>query len=130
MVFVGLAVARTRQRGAILMDELDPSPPQLMVRLLLGFISARAIYTAAKLGLADQIDAAGSTESELAGRLDVDRSGLERLLRSLSGLGKLHCDDQGRHFLTKIGERCARYAIQRPQLDAGREIQFPAFGTI
>jgi hypothetical protein len=86
------------------MDELDPSPPQLMVWLLLGFISARAVYTAAKLGLADQIDAAGSTESELAGRLDVDRSGLERLLRSLSGLGILHCGDQGRYFLTKIGE--------------------------
>jgi len=44
------------------MDKLDLSPPQLMVRLLLGFITARAAYTAAKLGLADQIDAAGSTE--------------------------------------------------------------------
>ncbi len=86
------------------MDELDLSPPQLMVRLLLGFISARAVYTAAKLGLADQIDAAGSTESELAGRLGVDQSGLERLLRSLSGLGVLRCDDQDRYFLTDTGE--------------------------
>lgn len=57
------------------MGELDLSPPQLMVRLLMGFISARAVYTAAKLGLADQIDATGSSEHELAARLGTDRSG-------------------------------------------------------
>jgi O-methyltransferase/methyltransferase family protein len=86
------------------MGELDLSPPQLMVRLLMGFISARAVYTAAKLGLADQIDTTGSSEHELAARLRTDRSGLGRLLRSLTGLGVLRGDNEGRYFLTEIGE--------------------------
>ena len=85
------------------MSELDLTPPQLMIRLLMGFISARAIYTAAKLGLADQIDDMGSTEDDLAARLGAARPGLERLLRSLTGLGVLR-GDQGRYFLTEIGE--------------------------
>ena len=37
------------------MIELDLTPPQKMVRLLMGFISARAIYTGTKLDLADSV---------------------------------------------------------------------------
>jgi len=86
------------------MGESELSSPQQVVRLLMGFISARAIYAAAKLGLADRIDGAGSTADELAGRLGADRSGLGRLLRSLSGFGIVRCDDRDRYFLTEIGE--------------------------
>lgn len=73
--------------------QMDLTPQQQMVRLLRGLIAAHAIYTAAKLGVPDQIDDAGSTEHDLAARLGVDRSGLRRLLRSLTGLGILHGDD-------------------------------------
>ena len=86
------------------MGQPDLTPPQLTVRLLMGFISARAIYTAAKLGLVDWIDETGSTESELAAQIGVDRLGLGRLLRSLTGLGVLRGDKTGRYFLTEIGE--------------------------
>ena len=86
------------------MGELDLSPPQMMIRLLMGFISARAIYTAAKLGLIDQISNAGSTTDDLSARLGADRSGLDRLLRSLTGVGVLRGDRTGRYFLTEIGE--------------------------
>ena len=55
------------------MLESDLTPPQQMVRLLMGFISARAIYTGAKLDLADQIDDAGSTVEQLSARLGVKR---------------------------------------------------------
>ena len=37
------------------MIESDLTPPQKMVRLLMGFISARAIYTGTKLDLADSV---------------------------------------------------------------------------
>jgi hypothetical protein len=94
--------------GGIMLDDskmsaqMDLTPQQQMVRLLRGFIAAHAIYTAAKLGVPDQIDDAGSTEHDLAPRLGVDRSGLRRLLRSLTGLGILHGDDNtGRYFLTE-----------------------------
>ena len=79
-------------------------PPQQMIRLLVGFIPARAIYAAVKIGLADQIDAAGSTAEELAQRLKVDARALERLLRTLCGLGVLHDEDKGRITLTELGQ--------------------------
>ena len=86
------------------MGELDLSPPQMVIRLLMGFISARAIYTAAKLRLVDQIDHAGSTADDLSTLLGADRSGLDRLLRSLTGVGVLRGDSKGRYFSTEIGE--------------------------
>jgi hypothetical protein len=48
------------------MAEETLAPPHAMIRLLMGFISARAVYAAAKLGVADHIDAAGSTAEEVA----------------------------------------------------------------
>jgi len=75
-----------------------------MIRLLVGFIPARAIYTAAKLDLADQMDAAGSTAEELAQRLGVDAPALERVLRTLSSVGVLHEENGGRFTLTEIGK--------------------------
>jgi O-methyltransferase/methyltransferase family protein len=86
------------------MPEVSLTPPQQMIRLLVGFIPARAIYTAAKLDLADQMDAAGSTAEELAQRLGVDAPALERVLRTLSSVGVLHEENGGRFTLTEIGK--------------------------
>jgi hypothetical protein len=86
------------------MPEFSLTPPQQMIRLLVGFIAARAVYAAAKIGLPDQIDAAGSTAKELAGRLGVDAPALERLLRTLSGLGVFYGDGGGRFTLTEVGK--------------------------
>ncbi|HEY7231029.1 MAG TPA: methyltransferase [Pseudolabrys sp.] len=82
-------------------DDLLPS--QQMIRLLVGFIPARAIYAAVKIGLADEIDSTGSTTDELAQRLKVDARSLERLLRVLSGLGVLRGERDGRFSLTELG---------------------------
>ena len=57
--------------------DVGSSPPQQMIRLLVGFIPARAVYAAVKIGLADKIDSAGSTADELAQRLKVDARSLE-----------------------------------------------------
>jgi hypothetical protein len=86
------------------MPEIGLTAPQQMIRLLMGFIPARAIYTAAKIGLADQIDGAGSTAEQLALHFDVDAPALERVLRTLTGLGVLHEENGGRFTLTEIGK--------------------------
>ena len=83
--------------------DVGSSPPQQMIRLLVGFIPARAVYAAVKIGLADKIDSAGSTADELAQRLKVDARSLERLLRVLSGLGVLRGERDGRFSLTELG---------------------------
>ena len=86
------------------MSEIGLTAPQQMIRLLVGFIPARAIYTAAKIGLADQIDGAGSTAEQLALRFGIDAPALERVLRTLTGLGVLHEENGGRFTLTEIGK--------------------------
>jgi len=80
------------------------SSSQQIVRLLMGFISARAIYAAVKIGVADQIEGSGARTEELARRLGVNSSALERLLWTLSGLGILRCQEDGQFVLTEIGQ--------------------------
>lgn len=87
--------------GRVTEDDLSPS--QQMIRLVMVFIPARAAYAAAKLGIADQIDEAGSTAENLAARLGVGALALERVLRALSGVGVLRRDDAGRYTLTPVG---------------------------
>ncbi|HET7848575.1 MAG TPA: methyltransferase [Pseudolabrys sp.] len=86
------------------MSEVALSAPQQMVKLLVGFIPARAIYAAARLGLADHMGSGGSTAQELAQRLGADASALERLMRTLTGIGVLRHHVGGRFSLTEIGE--------------------------
>ncbi|HKT20118.1 MAG TPA: methyltransferase [Stellaceae bacterium] len=86
------------------MAEMDLSPPQQAIRLLMGFIAARAVYAAAKLGLADAIPAEGVSAGRLAAQIGADPSGLERLLRALSGLGVVMLGESGRYRLTPRGE--------------------------
>src|SRR6185312_10217777 len=85
--------------------ELTPQlgAAQRAIRLLMGFIAARAVYAAAKLGLADAIGSAGASAEDLAARLGADASGLERLLSALSGLGVVAQEENGRYSLTPIG---------------------------
>lgn len=76
---------------------------QQAIRLLMGFIAARAVYAAAKLGLADAIGPDGASAQDLVARLGADASGLERLLRALSGLGVVAQGEDGRYRLTPVG---------------------------
>lgn len=79
------------------------SSAQSIIQLLTGFISSRIVYATIKLGITDHIADTGSTARELAQRLGVNESAIERLLRSLTGLGILHADDGGRFSLTELG---------------------------
>lgn len=82
----------------------DISASQEMIRLFMGFIPARAIYVAAKLGIADELQKAPRSAEELASRLGVNSDALFRILRTLSGIGVFHQDEQDRFSLTPLGE--------------------------
>lgn len=58
-----------------------------MLHLISGFHVSRAVYVAAKLGLADQLRAGTKTCAELAAATDADLASLHRLLRVLASAG-------------------------------------------
>ena len=82
----------------------DVSSSHEMMRLFMGFIPARAIYVAAKLGIADLIGGGEKDARSLARELEVDQAALYRILRLLAGLGVVHQDDRGLFSLTPLGE--------------------------
>ncbi len=75
-----------------------------MIRLFTGFIPARGIYVAAKLGLADALAKGARSPAELAGEVGADAGALKRLMRLLAGIGIFHEDDHGAFALTPLGE--------------------------
>lgn len=86
------------------MAEQGLSYSRSMTHLIMGYIPTRAIYVAAKLGLADHIDDAGITAQDLARRLQVDPGALRRIMRVLGGLSILREADADRFYLTPFGE--------------------------
>jgi hypothetical protein len=63
-----------------------PADAQLM-QLLSGAFIAPAIYTAAKIGIADLLADGPKTTAELASKTETDERSLYRLLRSLASVG-------------------------------------------
>jgi len=80
------------------------SHSQSMIRLVRSYIATRAIYVAAKLGLADHIRDDGASAQDLSQKLNVHSDALYRVLRTLAGLGVLHQDENDRFFVTQFGE--------------------------
>lgn len=74
-----------------------------MLRLMMGFIPARAVYLFAKLDLADLLNGTPKTAQELAQSIDVDSEALYRLLRVVSGTGAIAEDDGHRFHLNQYG---------------------------
>jgi len=89
-------------------SEENLTQPQRMVRLLMSFIAARAVYAAAELDIPDHIEACGSTAESVAAQIDVNVSALERIMLALSGIGVLRRDDASRFFLTPLGKTLCR----------------------
>jgi hypothetical protein len=92
------------------MGEQELTPAQSMIRLVLGFIPARAIYVAAKLGITDFMATGSHSVHDLAQQVDVDGGALDRVLRILAGIGVLHESDEHRFSLTPLGETLRRDA--------------------
>jgi O-methyltransferase domain/Dimerisation domain len=82
----------------------EPTPAQSILQLSLGFISARAIYVAARLGIADLMRDGPTSAGELAEKVSVDADALFRIMRLLAGVGVLKQSETNRFSLTGLGE--------------------------
>src|SRR5262245_851383 len=81
------------------------APPQLaMLQLITGFWVSRAIYVAAKLGLADLVKDSPKTADELARLTGTHSPSLYRALRALASVGVFTDDGQGRFAQTPLSE--------------------------
>jgi hypothetical protein len=80
----------------------DIAPSATMLRLISGFRVARAIYIAAKLGLADLLRDGPKGSEELAFATGTHAPSLYRVMRALASVGIFAEDEQGRFRLTPI----------------------------
>lgn len=103
-----------------------------LVQLATGFITARAIYVAAKLGIADLLDKGPRGVGELAEELAVDRDALFRILRLLARVGIFQRPAPDQFALTELGDplRTTSPHSMRDYIILFHEFQYPAFTNI
>jgi SAM-dependent methyltransferase len=74
-----------------------------MIDLISGFWIARAVYLAAKLGIADHLHDQSRSAAELAELTGTHPPSLYRVLRALASVDVVEEDDRGRFALTHLG---------------------------
>ena len=83
----------------------DTLPPHAqLIQMSSDFLRSRALYTAARLGLADHLDDGPKRAETLAERTGTQASALHRLLRALAHWDILSMHDDRRFSLTPLGE--------------------------
>jgi SAM-dependent methyltransferase len=90
-------------------DERLP-PENRLMQLITGNWPMQAVYSAAKLELADHIHAGPKTSDELARLVGADASSLYRLLRALVGLGIFSEGADGRFTMTPMADKLRKNA--------------------
>jgi len=80
----------------------DIPPPVAMLQMIAGFWVSRALYIAAKLGLADLVQDQPKTITELAEATSTHAPSLYRVLRALASVGVFAEDNQGCFALTPL----------------------------
>jgi len=83
--------------------EPDPPPPAQLLQLATGYFTARAVYVAAVLGIADLLDGRVRDAADLARETGTHAPTLYRLLRALAAAGVLEHTDDDRFALTPVG---------------------------
>ena len=81
---------------------VDIPPPVAMLQMIAGFWVSRAIYIAAKLGIADLLKDGAKNSEALAQATGLHAPSLYRVLRALASVGVFAEDEQGRFALTPI----------------------------
>jgi ubiquinone/menaquinone biosynthesis C-methylase UbiE len=108
-------------------------PQFAMLQLITGFWVSRAIYVAAKLGLADLVKDRPKTADELARLTGTHAPSLYRVLRALAGVGVFADDGHGRFAQTPLSEtlRSDTPGSLRAlaMVELGQE-HFPAWGNL
>jgi hypothetical protein len=80
----------------------DIPPSVAMLRMISSFRVSRAIYVAAKLGIADLLKDGPKSSDELARLTSTHSPSLYRVIRALASVGVFAEDEQGRFTLTPI----------------------------
>jgi SAM-dependent methyltransferase len=75
-----------------------------MLGLLNAFLTVQALHVAAVLGIADLLAGGPATVDELASSTGAHAPSLQRLLRTLTGVGVFREDPDGRIAVTALGE--------------------------
>jgi len=89
-------------------DPGELTPPEVLRRMITGFVVSQALYVTAKLGIADLLDDDESRPIEsIADQAGARRDPLYRVLRLLAGMGVLAESPPGSFTLTRLG-RCLR----------------------
>lgn len=79
-------------------------PVQRINQLYWGFLISRAIHVAAKVGLADYVDKAGTTVIELAQKTALDEDRLYRLMRLLASYEIFEETEKGTFIPTELSD--------------------------
>ena len=108
------------------------APARKLMELSTAFIASRAIYVAAKLGIADLLDNGPKSASELGNALTIDPDALFRILRLLTKIGIFEQSEANRFSLTALGEplQSASSQSMRDYIILYHEIQYPTFTNV
>jgi SAM-dependent methyltransferase len=83
----------------------EGTPPEVaFIQMATGYWVSKAIYVAARLGVADLLSDGPKTVEQLAAGCGAHAPTLRRLLRSLAGVGVFREDEEGRYELTRMAE--------------------------
>ncbi|MCK0177536.1 acetylserotonin O-methyltransferase [Mycolicibacterium sp. F2034L] len=75
-----------------------------LLELATGAWTTAALYSAARLGIADQLAAGPAAAKDVAARVGADADGVYRLMRALTARGVLEHRADGRFALTRVGQ--------------------------
>jgi len=109
------------------------SPTQAVLQVIAGYWTARCVYVAAKLGLADLVKDSPKSAAELAVLTGMHAPSLYRVLRALASTGWLHEDSDGRFGPTPLtvgiqtGAPGSLRALATTELG---EEHYPAWGNV
>ncbi len=84
----------------------SPSQPPgfVLYQMAIGHYVSRALFVAAKLGIADRLAAGPRGARDLAQATETDAAALARMLRLLASVGVFEVLEDGRFALTPVGE--------------------------
>jgi hypothetical protein len=82
---------------------IEPPPQVAMLQVLQGLWVSRAVYVAAKLGIADLLKDGPKGSAELANATGTDAPSLYRVLRALDSVGVFADDGEGHFAITPLG---------------------------
>jgi hypothetical protein len=111
----------------------DVPPSVAMLQMISGFWISRAIYLAAKLGIADHLRDGPKTVEELAAATGTHAPSLYRVLRALASVGVFHEDGKRAFALTPLAETLRTDAPGSLRAFATVELgeeHYPAWGEL